>query len=148
MTSITDFTLDHVSDAINDLASQYLPNLHFFWNKAATNVLRKQKADTAGSYLWGDVTNGNPRTLWGYPYMEVTAMASAPAAATAFAVIGDPKKVVFATRGGLRVDLLTEGSVGGVSLAETAQYSLRVIENQDNQVLDTSAFNVIKTNAS
>lgn len=48
-------------------------------------TLRRLKASTAGTFMWGDATGGNPETLLGYPVHTCDAMPTL--AADAFAVL-------------------------------------------------------------
>lgn len=147
---ITGITFDDVIDAVGQLEDRYVTEeARFFWNKAVTTALRKQKV--TDSYAWGNVTNPREREMLGYGYSHVPDMTSSPAALAAFGVFGDLSNVWLGLRGGLRIDLLTEGTIDlagtPVSLAETAQYALRVIEYFDSEVIDNNAFCVIKRGA-
>ena len=73
-------------------------------------------------------------------------MVSAPSGAdTVFGVYMDLDLVWVGTRGGLRIDMLTEGTVGGVNLGETASMALRVLEYWDNEVIDDDGVALIRT---
>jgi HK97 family phage major capsid protein len=143
---ITTMDIDDVIDLIGTLDDRYVTEeARCFWNKAVTTTLRKAKVDA--TYAWGNVTNPRERELLGYGYTHVTDMTSSPALGAAFGVFGDLSNVWIGLRGGLRIDLLTEGTVNSVNLGETSQYALRVIEYMDSEVIDTSAFAVLKRNA-
>jgi HK97 family phage major capsid protein len=148
--AITDLDVDDMIDLIAVLDDRYVTEeARFFWNKAVTTTLRKVKSDS--QYLWGNTTNPAERNLLGYGYTHVPDMPSAPAVTDKFAVFGDLSNVWLGLRGGLRLDLLTEGSidVNGtvVHLGATAQYALRVIEYFDSEVIDANAIAVLKRNA-
>ena len=147
---ITAFDFDDLIDLVDLLEERYVTEqAAFWWNKKCVATLRKVKNNS--NYVWGDMANGREKSVMGYPYHNVVDMTSSPATGAAFAVFGDLANVWIGLRGGLRLDLLTEGPVtvsgSPVNLGETAQYALRVIQYMDSVVIDTSAFAVMKRNA-
>lgn len=145
--TINDVDFDDIVNLVDTLDDRYVTEeAAFWWNKKVTAVLRKVK--NSSNYVWGNMADPREKSIMGYPYHHVVDMTSAPGTSTAFAVFGDLKNVWVGVRGGLRIDLLTEGTVGSTNLGEEAEYALRVIEYMDSEVIDTSAFAVMKRAAS
>lgn len=146
-TAYTDTTFDDLIDMINELDDRYISEAAaFYYPRKLTGVLRKIKNNS--NYVWGEAADPDKRTILGFPYRHVTDMSATESVSTSFAVFGDLDNVWVGTRGGIRVDLLTEGTVNSVNLGETASLALRIIEYWDNEIVDTEAFSELRTAAS
>lgn len=85
-------TIDGFIDAAASLKSQYQPNLVCLTHRLVVAALRKQKASTAGSYLWQPaVAAGDPERLANVPIIKSELAPSATTAGAYFAVMGDFK---------------------------------------------------------
>jgi HK97 family phage major capsid protein len=146
-TSYDDITFDDLTNLVDELEERYITEGSAFWySKKVTAALRKLKGND--NYYWAPPMNGNPGSILGYPYHHIVDMTATTSVDTHFGVFGDLRNVWVGTRGGLRFDLLTEGTVSSVNLGETASYALRVIEYWDNEIVDTEAFSILETAAS
>ena len=143
--ALSTITFEDIIDLQDSLEERYrTEGVGFWWNKSVTRELRKQKG--ADQFFWGDMASSRLRTLLGDPYFHIVDMVAAPSGAdTDFGVYMDLDLVWVGTRGGLRIDMLTEGPVGGVNLGETASMALRVIEYWDNEVIDDDGVALIRT---
>jgi HK97 family phage major capsid protein len=146
-TSYADITFDDAVRLVDELEERYISEgAAFWWSKKVTAALRMLQG--ADQYLWTPPALSSPGTILGYPYHHVVDMTATTSANTHFAAFGDLRHVWVGTRGPLRFDLLTEGTVNSVNLGETASYALRVIEYWDNEIVDTEAFSILETSSS
>ena len=64
---LTKFTFDHISDCIKDLeVTGYTTASFLGLRNEDLNNLRKAR-DKEGNYVWGQITSGQPSTVWGIP---------------------------------------------------------------------------------
>lgn len=73
-------------------------------------TLRKAKASTAGTYLWGDPANAEPATVFGVPVVSTPQLATTEVQGTSGAVTNsaylyDVENVVYVQRAGIEVEL-------------------------------------------
>jgi HK97 family phage major capsid protein len=73
-------------------------------------TLRKAKASTAGTYLWGDPANAEPATVFGVPVVStpqlaVTETQGTSGAVTNSAYVYDVENVVYVQRAGIEVEI-------------------------------------------
>lgn len=154
-------TFDDVAGAIYTLSEQYTPDedvggsgivgggvARLWVNKSVIQNLLKIKG-SINNYVWGDVQAQAPgRNIWGYEVKRVLSLPSSATASTQFAVFGDLKYQWVAYRPGFIIDLLKEGTVNGVNLAQTSAYALRINQLMDVQCIDQNAFARLSTAAS
>jgi len=89
----TDF--DNLSDVIAQLKEASLIGAWFFLHRTILNILRKAKLGSGGNLVrdWFPPANGQPGTIWGYPYQLVEQMPSTTAWSTPFLFLGNLKKL-------------------------------------------------------
>src|SRR3990167_9479965 len=140
-TSYADITFDDLINLVDELDERYVTEAAGFWyNKKITAALRKVK--NTQNYVWGDIAQSSQKTILGYPYHHVIDATATTSANTKFGIFGDLDNVWVGIRGGMRIDLLTEGTVNSVNLGETASLALRVLEYWDNEIVDLEAFSI------
>jgi len=114
-------------EAIDLLDAQ---NGKFYMHSGFYNILRKSKAALSSEYYMPVApTQEDPAKAWGREIVVLNEMPapSAVSASTKFILFGDLKKHAFiGDRRGITTKVLEEGTVGGVSLAETDQMGLRM----------------------
>jgi len=143
--ALSTITFDDIINLQDALEERFrTAGVGFWWNKTVTRELRKQKG--ADQFFWGDMASSRERTILGDPYFHIVDMDASPSGVdTDFGVYMDLDLVWVGTRGGLRIDMLTEGTVSGVNLGETASMALRVLEYWDNEVIDNDGVALIRT---
>ena len=147
-TAFSNIDVDDLLDLPNAVTSNTEKSGKYYLHKNILTYLRKLK-DTTDQYILQPASQGAPKTLCGYPYEITDAMpgTSASAISTKFVVFGDLKYVAFGDRKQMAVTLLTEGTIGSVSLAQTDQKALRVVERFDIQIPIPGALAVLRTAA-
>lgn len=117
--TIADVSYAHFSEAISQLTDNKLAGAKFYMNRAATHYIRTE-TDTAGRLIWTPPSQGNPATIYGYPYVQVEKLPGAPTAGNAFGVFGNLNHYYLAVRRGLKMTvnpyiLMKEGQIQIVS---------------------------------
>ena len=81
-------TFDHFADAIALLEAVNVPRerMRIVVHPRNLSTLRKAKASTAGSYLWQDVGNAEPATIFGVPVVSSPQLATNEVQGTSGAV--------------------------------------------------------------
>lgn len=102
--TIADISYDHFSQAIAKFPDNKLNGMKFYMNKAATHYIRTE-TDTAGRLIWTSPTAGNPGAIYGYPYVQVEKLPSAPSAGDAFGVFGNLKHYYLGIRKGIEMQV-------------------------------------------
>jgi HK97 family phage major capsid protein len=119
---------------------------------AFMQAMKKKKETGTGAYMDEAKELRSLKQIFGYHAQRVLSLPTTAALAsggsgTKVAVFGNLGYVWCGYEPGLRVDLMTEGSIddGGslVSLADTGQVGVRVIEFFDNVVVDGNAFSIM-----
>jgi HK97 family phage major capsid protein len=159
-TADTTVTFDDINGLIYTLAEQYAPDsdvsgsgliagtAKLWCNKSLISNLLKLKGGI-NNYIWGDVQAPTPgRNIFGYDVHRVLSLPSSASANTQFAVFGNLAYRWVAYRPGFIIDLLREGMVNGVNLAQTSAYALRINQLLDVQTIDDNAFARLSTSAS
>lgn len=83
---------DYLSNVIAQLKQSSLQGAWFFMHRSIINTLRKAKLNS--TYRdWFPPANGQPGTIWGYPYEIVEKMPSVTAFTTPFVLFGNPKYI-------------------------------------------------------
>ena len=105
-------TFDNFADAIALLEAVNVPRERMRIVVAPRNIstLRKAKASTAGSYLWQDVGNSSPLTVFGVPLVASAQLALNETQGTSGAVansayVYDTESVVFVWRSPIEVEI-------------------------------------------
>ena len=106
----------------------------------------KSLVDTKNNEVGQEGANG--KLLLGAPVVTSDSIDGTTAVSTEFIAYGNPKHVFFVDRKRLTMTVLKEGSVDGVSLAETDQTGYRFINRFSIENLFDTAFYAIKTAAS
>lgn len=105
-TSFADVELDDLIDMENDISSaggeNALTGARFFMSRYTFNVLRKLRDDD-GEYVYQKPAEGQPATIWNYPYIISDQMpgSSSDAVDTPFLILGNPKYVAYGERVGM-----------------------------------------------
>lgn len=101
-----DVTFDNLIDAEGEIEDGNTGKAKYYLHKTILNVVKKIK-DSNGNYIWFPPANGNPGTIWGYPYQTVAQMPklSDSAVSTPFIAFGDLKNVVYGVRKEMTVKL-------------------------------------------
>jgi HK97 family phage major capsid protein len=105
-------TFDNFADAIALLEAVNVPRERMRIVVAPRNIstLRKSKASTAGTYLWGDVGNAEPATIFGVPVVASASLATNEVQGTSGAVansayVYDIESVVLVWRSPIVVEI-------------------------------------------
>jgi HK97 family phage major capsid protein len=105
-------SFDVFADAVALLESVNVPRARMRLVVHPRNLatLRKAKASTAGTYLWGDPANAEPATVFGVPIVSTPQIATNEAVGTSGAVTNsaylyDVESVVFVRRAGIEVEI-------------------------------------------
>lgn len=102
----------------------------FYMSPTFWNAVVQSKASGDGNYfnMFNSVpTRDNPLQAWGREVVLLNEMPTTASASTKFALYSDLKRHAFiGDRRGIRADILREGTVNSISLAETDQIGLRV----------------------
>ncbi len=154
----TTVTFDDMAGLLFQLAEQYVPDedvqgsgivgggeAQYFVNKSLIQNLLKIKGTTS-EYIWGKVTElQSGRKIFGKNVRRVISLPSSATAATQFAVFGNLQYRWVGYRPGFIIDLLREGIVNGVNLAQTSAYALRINQLMDIATIDDNAFSRLST---
>jgi len=139
-TTFASVDFDDFSDAIALLPAISLVGAKWVLHRTILNVVRKLK-DSQNNYLWTAPANGNPGTIWGYPY-EVAEQSPAltdTAANKAFIYFGNMNKYLVATKGAMTV------FISEVPLWENDQTVMQFRRRMAMLTALPAAFTVIKT---
>lgn len=98
--SIADISYSHFSEAISKLTDNKLTGAKFYFNKAVTHYVRTEK-DSQNRPIWIDPTSTAPASLYGYPYVQVEKLTSAPSSGGAFGIFGNLKHYYLGVRKGM-----------------------------------------------
>ena len=143
-THFTDITADHLSDVTASLPAIMADGAQFYFHRTILNVLRKLK-DTTGNYIWAQPTaDGQPGTIWGYPYTLCDLMPSVTetAAASPFMFFGNLQHYYIGDR-----QQMTIARSEHVGFAQDKTF-LRVLQREGMQYALPETGVVIKTAAS
>lgn len=102
--TIADISYEHFSESISKLTDNKLNGMKFYMNKAATHYIRTE-TDDDGRLIWTAPTAGNPATIYGFPYVQVEKLPSAPSAGDAFGVFGNLKYYYLGVRKGIEMQV-------------------------------------------
>lgn len=136
-------TPDNLVDLVTSLDPAYAnSNCRFMFNNSTLGAIRKLK-DSQNRPLWnmGDIANGNPNTILGFPYVINQQMASIGASAKSI-VFGDFSNYKVRKVGQPRLKRLNE------SHAEADQVGLIYFDRMDAKVLVPKALRVLTHAAS
>ena len=105
-------TLDNIADAIALLEAVNVPidRMRLVVHPRNVSTLRKAKASTAGSFLWGEPTAVSPRNIFGVPVVTSPQLATSETlgtsgAATNSAYLFDTDSVVYVQRSPIEIEL-------------------------------------------
>ena len=105
-------TLDNIADAIALLEGVNVPlnRMRLVVHPRNISTLRKAKASTAGSYLWGEPTAVSPRNIFGVPVVTSPQLATNEVLGTSGAVTNsaylyDTDSVVYVQRSPIEIEL-------------------------------------------
>ena len=105
-------TFDTFADAITLLEAVNVPRerMRIVVHPRNLATLRKAKASTAGTYLWGDPANAEPATVFGVPVVATPQLATNETQGTSGAVansayVYDTENVVFVWRSPIEVEI-------------------------------------------
>lgn len=93
MNAFTKVTADDLADVISYQVPALADGAQFYFHRTILNVLRKLK-DNDGNYIWAQPTaDGQPGTIWGYPYTlcELMPSVTASGASKPFMFFGNLK---------------------------------------------------------
>ena len=134
--SATTITTDEIVDLWMSLPEQYQQNATWMMNATTAAILRKAKASTAGTYLWGDLKDGT-QTLMGRPVI-INPYAPSPAINKLTVAVGDfsfYRIVQFGQMYVQRIDQL---------YALSGKVGFRFYLRQDGHLLQSAAISVLK----
>jgi HK97 family phage major capsid protein len=147
-------TFDDFANLINQLDPEYTPDEDIgggdftgvarFWLPHKLRGSLMVKKDSTSVYLDEARELRNSRQIFGFDAKRVLTLPTAPVTGQKYAIFGDLSYVWCGVEPGFRIKILEEGTVDGVSLADTAQVSVRVLEFFDNVVIDNKAFSQLK----
>jgi HK97 family phage major capsid protein len=102
----SEITADYLSDAISLIKAPNLAGAKFFFHRTILNHIRKLK-DTTNQYIWAPPVQGEPGTIWGYPYEVCEQMPSNSDSAvnTPFIFFGNLKNYLVGTKGEMTVKI-------------------------------------------
>lgn len=105
--AFTDLTFDYLLDLMDTVSPFALENSSFIMSTSVALYLRKLKDSVDGRYLWKEVAEENPRTIWGRPYFtsEVMPTMADTAASTSFILLGDYNFHAMGVRNDFRTDV-------------------------------------------
>lgn len=149
---ISKLTADDLLSMIDETPAGALGGAKFYFNRTVLSVIRKLK-DSNKQYIYQNPGQGQPATIWNYPYELVEAM---PTAKTV--EIGDPYIIfgnlkqgcIFGDKQQLRVKLLEEATITDtdgeteINLAEQDMVALRIVERVGYVVGLPKAITVLK----
>ena len=98
--NFADVSGDNLSKMISALKVSQLMGAKYLLSPTMLHVVRTLK-DSNGNYIWASMANGEPNSVWGYPYVSCEKMPalSATAVSTKFLIFGNLKKFVLGTKG-------------------------------------------------
>jgi len=105
MNAFTKVTADDLADVIASQPAALVDGAEFYFHRTILNVLRKLK-DKNDNYIWAQPTaDGQPGTLWGYPYnlCELMPSVTASGASKPFIFFGNLKHYYIGDRQQLTV---------------------------------------------
>lgn len=127
-------------------------NLSILMHPTIYHTLRILKTSGSGEfYLPMAPSDQNKPTAWGFEIVLVNEMPalSATAVSTKFVVVTNLKTHLFiGDRSGLKVKIMTEGTIGAVNLGETDQEAIRVTKRSANTTALQNGIITISTSAS
>ena len=135
-TTFDSMDADDLLDMIEDSPQSIRGTGKFFMNFSIMNLIRKLK-DTAGNYIYQDISASGPATIWGRPIVLVEVMPSTAdtAAETAFVIYGDLRKgCYFGFKGGMEAKRFDAGIVqdvagtGTINLITEDRQAIRITE--------------------
>lgn len=102
----SEITADYLSDAISLIKAPNLAGAKFFMHRTILNHIRKLK-DTTNNYIWAPPVQGEPGTIWGYPYEVCEQMPSNSDSAvnTPFIFFGNMKNYLIGTKGEMTIKI-------------------------------------------
>ena len=106
-TSFADVTVEDLIDMEDDISAakgeNALNGAYFIMNRYIFNILRRQKDDT-GEFVYQKPAEGQPGTIWNYPYIlsDVMPGSSSDAVDTPFLILGNPKYWLHGNRVGMQ----------------------------------------------
>lgn len=111
-TTFSDVTADDLVDCMAKLTTEnQRRGALWMLNPTILDQIRKLK-DAQGNYIWMAPNQGNPGTIWGYPYLECTAMPTltGSAASTSFIAFGNPAYILHGDRLGMEFKVFDQTS--------------------------------------
>lgn len=146
---LADMTADALLSAEDNLVADALTGAKFYLHRKALGQARRIK-DSNGSYIFSPATQGMAAAINNYPFERVEVLPSVNTANEPFVVFGNLKRYVLATKRGLRLDVLTEGTVlnsnqADVNLAKTDQWAVRGVARMAGAVQNPDAFVLLGT---
>ena len=157
-TSATDYSSVNFNDMISmetALAAQYLVGADIqgsgiinggpqYWIPHQMKQALKKITDGIQNYTPEARELRSESKIFGWDTQRVLSLpdGTALSAADKVAIFGNLGHVFCGLVPGFRIDLLTEGTVDSVSLADTGSVAIRVIEYFDSVVIDPSAFSI------
>lgn len=150
-TSITWEDLAAMIVALSEVDEAEAETGKFYMSMSVYNVLRTLKASTAGTFFLPIAPSQQaPAIAWGKE-IEITNQmpkVSETAVSTKFVVFGDLSKHAFiGDRTGIKMKVLSEGTVGSVNLGEQDAEALRVTKRTAFVVANPSGIVTLATNA-
>lgn len=98
-TTFASVTADDLADACSAVKSSAAKNAEWFMHRTVLNIVRKLKDDN-GNYIWQAPYQGNPGSIWSYPYNLTDVMPSLvnTGASKPFIAFGDLRHFYFGDR--------------------------------------------------
>lgn len=151
----TQLTADDLLDMIDKTPSGALPGAKFYFNRTVLSVIRKLK-DKDGNYIFQNPGQGQPGTIWNYPYETSDAFPTLTAVTDGdqYILFGNLKQgCVFGDKQQLRIKMLDQATITDtdgstvINLAEQDMVALRIVERVGYVVALPSALTVLEADA-
>lgn len=143
--AFSNIDFDDLSVMISQLGQTARQGAKFYISAAVEAQLRVAKVAT--TYAWNPASQGQPGTIWGYPYELVDVLPTDFATNEAYAVFGNLKWIKLVVKRGLDITLLTEGTIhdagnAAINLAEQDMKAVRAVTRMNARVQFPTAFSV------
>jgi len=145
-TNFSDISIDDLVDLIAAIPASAEQGAAFFFHKKVLAEIRKLK-DTNGQPVFQSPAGNTPGTIYGYPYYTTDVMPGTSAADTAFIVFGSGRWTLFGDRKQITVDISRDATIGSTNLYAQDMQALRMIERIDIEIIEASAYAILKTAA-
>lgn len=152
----SEFTADDLLDMIDATPAGALPRARFVLHRHALTVVRKLKDSITGQYVWQRPADGQPGTIWDYPYTLAEAFPNKTLTGVhkPFIAFGDFQTAgIIGDKQQIRVKLLDQATITDtdgettINLAEQDMIALRMEERVGYLLAVPSAVTILRTGA-